>query len=87
MSYRLVIEVRWNRAEKLWMVKRRDVSGAVLAYEGTKRAAVKKAAAEARALWKGRILCEVVIYRKDGAINKGHDGRRTYGRDPRRRKG
>jgi hypothetical protein len=87
MSYRVTFEVRYSRPEKQWMVRKRDVSGAVLVYTKTRIEAVKRAAAEARTLWKQRVLCEVVIYRKDGAIGKGHDSRMTYGKDPRRKKG
>lgn len=84
---RTVFEVRWNRAEKLWFVRRRDISGGVYAYETTKRKTVKIAVSLCRDHWASGKTVELVIYRQDGRIGKGHDSRMTYGKDPRRKKG
>jgi len=84
-SPRVVIEVRWSKAEKVWTIKRQDGYGAVLAYVEEKKAAVRRGAQEARA-WRQKTgeRVELVLFRKDGRIATGHDARRSYGADPRR---
>lgn len=89
MSYRVVIEVRWSRSEKLWTVRRRDVSGMVLAYEEKKSVAVKRGRNECRVISMNGGYAELVVYRQDGAIGEGRGSRSTYPRrsDPRGTKG
>lgn len=86
---RIVLEVRYKASEKLWIVKRRDVSGAVLAYAENRADAVQKGRAEARALAVGGLKVELEIRRLDGSIGKGRGSRSSYPRssDPRRRRG
>lgn len=80
MSRRVIVEVRYSRSEKLWMGKRRDLSGGVLFYARTKREAMKAASKEAKALG---TLAQVVVYRLNGSIQEEF----TFGADPRRRRG
>lgn len=89
MSSRVYFEVKWKASEWLWYVRRRDISGGVLAFAKNKAEAVKKARAEARAYVATGGKAELVIYREDGAIAKGRGSRSSYPRDsdPRRRKG
>lgn len=82
MSKRIVLEVRFSRSERLWYIRRRDISGGVLSYQRRKPEAVKQAAGEAKAL---DTAVSVVIYLKNGRIEE----ERTYPRstDPIRRRG
>ena len=88
MIPRIYLEVRWKASEKLWAIKRRDISGGVVAYEPNKELAERRGGREAGALHRTTgALVELVIYNQNGQIGKGSRGRRTYGHDPRRRKG
>lgn len=86
---RVFFEVRFNKAEGLWMVKRRDISAGVLAYAKTKREAETRGRAEARAHEASGGKAELVLYRLDGSIGEGHSSRSSYPRssDPRGSKG
>ena len=90
MGKRIVFEVRYSSAEKLWFIKRRDISGGVLAWKEKKSDAVARARQEARLHWvNNREPVELIVYRQDGAIGQGHSSRASYPRrlDPRRHKG
>ena len=54
-----------------------------IAVDPIKRCLIEMVSRYCRELWKNGTPCQLVIHRKDGVIQE----ERTYGHDPRRRKG
>jgi hypothetical protein len=87
---RAYFEVRFKASEKLWTVSLRNGGNGILAYLETRADAMKRGAQEAKSHFNNTgQRTELVIYRQDGAIGKGHTSRTSYPRrlDPRRSRG
>ena len=81
---RRYFEVRWNKGEKIWTwAERGKPAIAGPSFEEAKYAAQD----EAQAVEAAGGIAELELFTLKGRLRKGSSGRRTYGDDPRRRKG
>ena len=86
---RIRFRVIWNRKAMQWqMVNKLGQQIDLGAEQYLKRAIVSLARAWCRGnLREDGLLSQLLIYNKDGKIQRGNGGEATYGKDPRRSKG
>ena len=80
---RAIYEVRWKKRWAVWTMGLRGTRQSLLNTYFTKNAAVSGGVWYARRQWKLGTPAQLVVFAKNGRICF----ERTYGRDPKRRKG